>query len=120
MIDPTSHPLEPVDRATEYLAREIPARSQPMIRLLIGLGIGIAAGALIRALRPAPRGRQRLVSLFQDLEDGIERVTAPVLRKASTFAAENVHSLADGAEKGGALFGKSLQGVSRRWHQFLS
>jgi hypothetical protein len=120
MIDTDLHPLNTVDRAAEYLATDAPILRSPTTRILIGLGIGVAAAVLIRALRSEPSSRRRLAALFRDLERRLERAGTPVLRKAGALASENIHSLANEAERGGERLSKSLQGAGRRLHRMLS
>ena len=89
-------------------------RRNPGATLLIAVGTGLAIAMLVRALRPEPTPRRRLMNLIADLEDRLRDAATPMLRKASGLASDGAEALRDGAHDGEAWAGRLLRDAIRR------
>lgn len=70
-----SSPVSECASQFDRMARENPARAA-----LIALGLGVAAGLLVRALRPRPSAN-RAARLLGDIQDRLHDIAAPLHRQ---------------------------------------
>ena len=89
-------------------------RRSPGTNLLVALGIGLAVGVVIHALRPAPKPRQRLTNMLEDLEDRLREIGEPAMSKVGSIAADGAHAFADQMHRREAQFEKLLRTASDR------
>lgn len=82
--------------------------------LLVALGVGLAVGALIHALRPAPKPHQRLAKMIEDMEGNLREMSAPALNKVGTMAASGAQRLGKELHRGEAQMDRLLRDVSKR------
>jgi len=117
----TDPSLENHITAAEYCAKaEHEARLQSGRHFLLALGIGLAAGVIFHALRPAPRPGQRFARALADVEKRLQGLGKPVLRRVNALAAEGVHAVADGVENGETRLEHFLRDAGRRLRSFRS
>jgi hypothetical protein len=99
--------------AAEYFGRKAGAT------LLIALGIGLAAAALVHAFRPQ-RPRQRVARLIEDMEDSFRKASAPAVHRVGAMASDGAHALGDRFSRSEAQFEKFMRGAARRLRQLTS
>ncbi len=106
-------PSNPVTECTtkfNRLARENPTRS-----LLIAIGVGLAAGLLVRTLRPHTP-ESRAARLLTDIRDRLQTIAAPVQRHAGHLFESGSNAVSNGvAHLKDLELGSGLQKLSRRF-----
>jgi ElaB/YqjD/DUF883 family membrane-anchored ribosome-binding protein len=111
---------DPIHSNSEFTSEaESAVRMNPGSSLLVALGIGLIAGALIHFLRPAPTPQQRLARLVEDIEDRLRDVAKPALNKASDMAMDGAEALSGRLHRGEAQVEKLLRGATRRLRQLV-
>jgi ElaB/YqjD/DUF883 family membrane-anchored ribosome-binding protein len=121
MISPTTPMNEFSNSETEYGAQaERCARLNPGTSLLVALGVGLAVGVLVHALRPAPKPQQRLARLLQDMEESLREVSAPALDRVGSLAADGAHVLGDRLHRSEAQVEKFLRTAANRLRRLTS
>ena len=97
---------------------EIPGRGSG-INVLIALGIGLALGALVHALRPAPKPQQRLARLLEGMEESLREISAPALNKVGALASDSAHKVGDRLHGGEAQVEKFIRSAARRLRRLV-
>lgn len=92
------------DEMDQYVQRN------PGVSVLAAVGVGLALGLLVRALRPDPAPQNRIARMLGDFEHNFRDVTAPVLRKMSSLASDGL----DAAQEGGSRAKHFFSDASKR------
>ena len=87
--------------------------------MLVALGIGLIAGALIHFLRPAPKPRQRLARMIEDMEDRLRDAAKPAMSKAGDMAMDGAEALTNRLHRGEAQVEKMLRDATRRLRRLV-
>ena len=115
---------QPAESATsaEDCCNEISecARGNPGATLFIAIGTVLVIGLLVRALRPAPSPRERLMGYIDDLHDRLNEAAAPMLRKAGAMAGDGAEMLRDRAHDGEAWLGRIVKDARCRLRKMCS
>lgn len=105
-------PSSPITECTskfERLARENPTRS-----LLVAIGVGLAAGLLVRTLRPHTP-ESRAARLLTDIRDRLHAIAAPVQRQAEHLMESGSSAVSDGvAHLQDLHLGRGVQKLGKR------
>ncbi len=111
---------EPIQSDSEFTVENDPSIFKNAgTSMLVALGIGLVAGALIHFLRPAPKPRQRLARMIEDMEDRLRDVAKPAMNKASDLAMDGAEAFTDRLHRGEAQMEKMLRGATRRLRRFV-
>ena len=74
-------------------------RRNPAASIAIAVGVGLAVGLLVRALRPAPTARDRVSHILEELDWRLRSAAAPVIDKVSSVASEGLQQSEAGIER---------------------
>lgn len=77
----------------DRFARENPARA-----VLIALGVGLAAGVLVRALQARP-AESRAARLLADIQDRLHEIATPLHRQADRVVESGADTVRDGVAR---------------------
>lgn len=112
------HPAQTANECREEVNRQI--QQNPTTAILIAVGVGFAAAALIRALRPEPEPATRLSRLLEDIQDRL-RETSPAIRRTGARAAtEAAHAIRDGVHEGEVRVERILNQAGKRLRSLFS
>ena len=88
--------------------------------ILIVIGIGLAVGALVHVLRPAPKPQQRLARLLEDMEETLRGVSAPALHRVGELASDGAHAVGERVHHSEAQVEKFIRAAARRLRRLVS
>ena len=74
-------------------------RRNPTAAIAIAVGVGLAVGLLVRAMRPEPTARDRVAHMLEELDWRLRSAAAPVLEKVGSVASEGIHQGEAGIER---------------------
>ena len=89
-------PSTPVTECASQLDRF--ARENPARAVLIALGVGLAAGDLVRALQPRP-AESRAARLLADIQDRLHEIATPLQRQADRAVESGSDTVRDGVAR---------------------
>lgn len=110
-----------VATATEY-GRDMEAcvRRNPATSLLTAVGAGVVIALIVKALRPDPTPRERLMQMLEDLEDRVRDESAPAMRCARKFFSDSADVVNEGLHDGEARVEKMVRDASNRLRKLFS
>lgn len=89
-MNTSSRPVTDYTSKFDRLARQNPTRS-----LLVAIGVGLAAGLLVRTLRPHTP-ESRTARLLADIRDRLHGIAAPVQRQAEHLIESGTSAVSNG------------------------
>jgi hypothetical protein len=95
------------------------ARRGTGTNILIAIGIGLAVGAVVHALRPAPKPQHRLARLLEDMEETLREVSAPALNRVGALASDGAQAVGARVHRGEAQVEKFIRDAARRLRRFV-
>ena len=106
-------PSSPVTECASQL--DCFARDNPGRALLIALGVGLAAGVLVRALQSHPT-ENRATRLLADLQDRLHEIATPLQRQADRVVESGAGTVRDGVARFHDLhLDRGLRDLGRRF-----
>lgn len=117
MNDPytTDRPLNEATNAANECCAEMDqyVRRNPGAAVLAAVGVGLAIGLFVRAMRPEPTPQHRVARLLEDLEDRLRDVTGPMFRKAGSLASDGLDAAHEGRSRAEGLLSDATRRVRR-------
>ena len=114
-MNTSSRPITDYTSKFDRLARQYPARS-----LLVAIGVGLAAGLLVRTLRPHTP-ESRAARLLTDIRDRLHSIAAPVQRQAEHLMESGTGAVKDGvAHLQDLHLERGLQKLGQRFKKIFS
>ena len=111
----TESPVTECALQLDRFARENPARA-----LLIALGVGLAAGVLVRALQPRP-AENRAARLLADLQERLHNIAAPLHRQAEDLVESGAGTVRNGVAQFHDLhLNRGLRKLGRRFKNLFN
>ena len=109
-----SRPISDCAAKLQSLARENPTRS-----LLVAIGVGLAAGLLVRTLRPRTP-ESRTARLLADVRSRLHDIAVPVRRQTEHLVESSADALKSGVAKLHDLhLGRGLQKLGQRFRKLF-
>jgi ElaB/YqjD/DUF883 family membrane-anchored ribosome-binding protein len=109
-MNTSSRPITDYTSKFDRLARQNPTRS-----LLVAIGVGLAAGLLVRTLRPHTP-ESRAARLLTDIRDRLHSIAAPVQRQAEHLIESGSSAVSDGvAHLQDLHLGRGVQRLGERF-----